>query len=103
MMEIKVTQNDDRAHFLVEGNIDSQGAEDLKGSFQGLKLSSLKEVVFDFRKVDYIGSAGIGKLLLLYKDLASNGGGIRVENLSASVLELFRELKLDTLFTISKV
>lgn len=78
------------------------GNEELKNSFQGLNLSFVKEVVLDFGKVNHIGSAGIGKLLLLYKDLATAGGNIRIENLPGALSELFRELKLHTIFTITK-
>lgn len=99
-MKIAVTQSTDSARITVEGIIDAQGAEELKGGFQGLKLSSVKEVVLDFGKVNHIGSAGIGKLLLLYKDVAIAGGNIRIENLSGFILKLFKELKLDTIFTI---
>jgi len=101
-MEMTVTQEGYRARFEISGDIDEPGAENLKRRFRELNFSMLREVSFDFRKVTHIGSAGIGKLLLFYKDLALNGGKIRIENVSESVYELFRVLKLDTIFTISK-
>jgi len=66
-----------------------------------LNISSLSQVTFDFEKVTHIGSAGIGKFLLFYKDLALKGGKIRIENVSDSIYELFNVLKLETIFTIS--
>ncbi len=101
-MEINVTQNDNRARFELKGNIDERGAEDLKRHFRSLDVSSLKEAVFDFAGVTHIGSAGIGKLLLFYKDLAVTGGKIRIENTSGTVFELFTVLKLNTIFSITK-
>lgn len=70
MMELSVVQDGDHVRFTAKGNIDERGAEDLKQRFRQLNISALKEVVFDFEGVGYIGSAGIGKLLLFYKDLA---------------------------------
>ena len=101
-MEILVNREGDLLRFEIGGVIDERGAEDIKRRFGEMNASTLKEVVFDFRKVVHIGSAGIGKLLLFYKDLAIRGGNIRIENASETVYDLLRVLKLDTLFAISK-
>ncbi|MDM8550288.1 STAS domain-containing protein [Desulfobacterales bacterium HSG2] len=100
-MEISVICDGDKALFKIEGEIDEPGAEELKSRFRELNTSSLREATFDFRNVTHIGSAGIGKLLLFYKDLALNGGDIKIENVSETIRELFSVLKLDTIFTIS--
>ncbi len=101
-MDIKATTYGDQAHFKVKGNIDERGAENLKHRFHEINASGSKEVVFDFGEVSFIGSAGIGKLLLFYKDIALNGGTMRIENLSDSVYEMFNVLKLNTIFSVSK-
>jgi len=106
-METLINQDGKRVSFLInfesgKGNIDERCAEELKKRFREMNVSSVKEVVFDFRNVNHIGSAGIGKLLLFYKDMALNGGKIRIENASETVYELFNVLKLDTIFTVSK-
>lgn len=102
-MEILATQDRDRAHLSISGSIDEEGAEELKRRFRQLDVPSLKEVVFNFGKVAYIGSAGLGKLLLFYKDVAAGGGSIKIENVSEPLYDLFTELKLQSLFTISKI
>ena len=101
-MEILVNREGELVRFEIGGVIDERGAEDIKRRFGELNTSSFKEVIFDFRKVKHIGSAGIGKLLLFYKDRAIRGGNIRIENASETVYDLLRVLKLDTLFLISK-
>jgi anti-anti-sigma factor len=100
-MECKVTQEGDRVRFEINGEIDEQGAETLKSRFRGLTATTLKEVVLDFRNVSHIGSAGIGKLLLFYKDLAVNDGALRIVNTSSTITELFQALKLNTLFNVT--
>jgi len=101
-MEVIVTRDGNQARLEIKGDIDEPGAEDLKKRFRELKISLLREVTFDFKEVSHIGSAGIGKLLLFYKDLALNGGKMGIENASETVYELFKVLKLDTIFSISK-
>jgi len=100
IMELTVRQDGSQARFVIKGDIDEPGAENLKSRFRDLDVSSLMEVSFDFKEVTHIGSAGIGKLLLFYKDLALNGGTISIQNVSPSVYELFNVLKLDTIFSI---
>ncbi len=100
-MRMEVKQDAGSATIRVEGDIDEAGAEELKKGFAGLDLGVVKEVCVDLGGVEVIGSSAIGKLLLFYKHLAQNDGRLTVRNLSPQIHELFRELKLDTLFTVS--
>lgn len=100
-MEIAIEQSNNRARLRIKGDIDEKGAESLKAEIGRIDLANLEEVVIDLREVKYIGSSGIGKILLLYKHLTANDGKLRVENASANVYELFKELKLDTIFPVT--
>ncbi len=101
-MKVSVIQQGATARFEIIGDIDEPGAAILKSKFRELNQSSLKDVILDFKKVSHIGSAGIGKLLLLYKDLAPHEIALKIVNSSSSVFELLRMVKLDTIFTISR-
>ena len=101
-MELIVTREGGQVFFEIGGDIDESGADKIKSRFRQLNTSAINEAVFDFSKVRHIGSAGIGKLLLIYKDLAINGGSLRIENASEAIYELMRVLKLDTIFKISR-
>lgn len=100
-MEVAVNQNAGRVRVTVKGDIDEKGAEALKKQLSQLDLASLLEVTIDLKEVQYIGSSGIGKILLLYKRLAAKDAKLRVENAGAGIYELFKELRLDTLFTVT--
>ena len=91
------------ATMTIKGNIDEQGAETLKQNFYSLNISVLDHVVIDMKDVNHIGSAGIGKLLLFYKDFAIKGGSISVINVSKPLFDLFQVVKLDTLMKISRI
>ncbi len=97
-----MNKTQERVVFDITGEIDEQGADKLKSAFQDLDISSVTEVVLNFSKVTHIGSAGIGKLLMLYKDVGVRGGIFQVSNVSAAIYTLLLSLKLDTVFTIQK-
>jgi len=101
-MEIAVSQHGKNACFKIIGNIDEKNAAILKGRFNELNLSTIEELTIDLQGVHRIGSSGIGKFLLFYKNLAAHGGRIRIENIPAPIYRLFVDLKLDTLFPITK-
>jgi len=97
-----VSHSSDSAIFIIKGSIDENGAQIIKSNFTKLDKTSIKTVTFDFEAVSHIGSAGIGKLLLIYKDIAINGGQIKIINPSNTIYTLFQTLKLDSVFKITK-
>jgi anti-sigma B factor antagonist len=101
-MEIVVATEPGMVRMTLSGEIDEQGAEMLKAKYREVQSPALKELILDFSRVTYIGSAGIGKLLLFYKDMALKEGGLKVINLPRAIHELFTVLKLDTVFTVLK-
>ncbi|GBC63034.1 anti-sigma factor antagonist [Desulfonema ishimotonii] len=101
-MELQIKREAERVVFYIRGDVDETGAEILEDRFRELDLSGVGEAVFDFKEVPHIGSAGIGRLLLFYKDMAINGGEIVVQNVPEPISELFEMVKLDSIFKILK-
>ena len=101
-MQIDMNQSGNQVRISVKGTIDEKGAEELKAQFQKINTATSQEVVIDCREVQHMGSSGIGKILLMYKHLATAGNKLSVINLPEDLYELFLELKLDTLFTLSR-
>jgi anti-anti-sigma factor len=102
-MEIDVNTSSRTVNMVIKGNIDEQGANDLKQSFLNLNKREIDRVIIDMQNVKHIGSAGIGKLLLFYKDFAIKGGTIILNNVSRSMYDLFKVVKLDTLMKINTI
>ncbi|MCB2190380.1 MAG: STAS domain-containing protein [Deltaproteobacteria bacterium] len=100
-MELNVVAQENQARIEIAGNIDERGAEEMKRRFLDLDLGALKEVTLDFSGVTFIGSSGIGKLLLLYKNLAPHGGTVHIDNMSKDIYTMFKVVKLDKIFQIS--
>ncbi len=99
-MEITNTSGKGRAHFTIRGDVDEKGAEKMKAEFKKQDGPGLKEAVFDFKGVTHIGSAGLGKLLLFYKSVASRGGFVKIENPSDEITGLLKQLKLDAILKV---
>jgi len=103
-MELKVASNKDQVNISIAGSIDEIGAEDLEKCFNKLDPHSVHEVIINFRHLDYIGSAGIGTLLLLYKKLAFNNGKIIINEIPKQIYDLMmHDMNLGQLFTLKSI
>lgn len=98
-MELEVKIAGSRADFELAGHVDERGSTELKTRYKSLDFSVVKEIYIDLTRVTHIGSAGIGKLLLFYKDVAVRGGTISVKA-GGETYDLLVELRLDTLFNV---
>ena len=99
-MDVKMTVEGKETLMAVSGSVDIPGAERLKKSLTKVLESESKEITIDFEEVNFIGSSGIGKLLLFYKNFTAKGGRIKIINLNKEITMLFKAIKLDKLFNI---
>ncbi len=102
-MEITVNREKDHTCFVIKGELDEEGANILDKCFRELDKSSLDQLVLDFKEVDYIGSSGIGELILLYKEVATSGAEMRIKNVVKDIYDLLLEVNIDTVMAISKI
>lgn len=101
-MNITATRDNQIARLVIQGEIDELAAEELKKRLRDVALSAPQRVEIDFAGVNHIGSAGIGKLLVFYKDLAIHGAVLSLVRVPTPIYHLFREMKLDSIFAISE-
>jgi anti-anti-sigma factor len=99
-MNTNVKKDGDKTTLLLSGSIDIPGAENLKKILNQIVDDGPKEVIIDFEEVSFIGSSGIGKLLLFYKNFTSKGAKVKIININKEIKALFKAIKLDTLFNI---
>jgi anti-anti-sigma factor len=101
-MELNFNRNNGQVTITIIGAVDNDSAEELKVQFQDLLKHPFEEAVFDLSFVPFITSSGIGKFLIFYKNLSSNGRKMRVKGINDNLFELFKSIKLDQLFPIEK-
>lgn len=99
-MNIKVAKEENKTTVYLSGSVDIPGAESLKKALNQIADDNPREVVIDFEEVNFIGSSGIGKLLLFYKKFTAKGGKVSIINLNKEISALFKAIKLDKLFNI---
>lgn len=101
-MNTQIARNGQLTTITIQGDIDETGAEDIKRIFRDVGSSNAQQVSIDLKGVSHIGSSGIGKLLVFYKDLAIRGGALSLIHVPPAIALLMREMKLDTLFSITE-
>lgn len=100
-MEVVIKQKDCDVIAEITGEIDNFAAEKLQVEMAKIVKLRPKNVVLDLKNVPTIGSSGIGKILYLYKELNKNKASFAIKGLHANLVEIFKSLKLEKLFSIS--
>ena len=99
-MDIKTRVDGNKTRVSLSGAIDIPGAETLKTSLDPIIAGHCTELTLDFAGVNFIGSSGIGKLLMIYKDFTASGGRMSIINVNKEIAMVFQDAKLDKLFNI---
>ena len=72
-----------------EGDISSASKDAVIGSYQGLSKATVKTVLLDFTKVEYINSSGIALVIQLLMEAANSGQKVLAFGLSAHFQKVF--------------
>lgn len=101
-MNITTTREGHLVRVALQGEVDELAAEELKRQLRDVALTAPQRVEINFAGVTHIGSAGIGKLLVFYKDLAIHGAILALVRVPTPIYHLLREMKLDSIFSITE-
>lgn len=96
-MDVKLSEKEGVAVYLVNGEINISTSPDLKKQFE---KQSFKKIVVDLEKVNYIDSSGLATLVEILKKTKLQGGSLALASMSDKVRSLFEITKLDKLFSI---
>jgi anti-anti-sigma factor len=100
-MEIKVRIDNKTAYLIINGEINSKATSQLSECFKEIMGNvSIYNVNLNLKKVVNISSAGIGKILKLFKYLNNKGGSMKVQGISKELCKLFKEIHLDKIMPI---
>ena len=97
-MQINKTIENDKLTVALEGRLDTLTAPQLDAEIQG-KLDGVKSLVFDFKKLDYISSAGL-RILLMAQKVMNKQGTMVVKNDSSEIKEIFEVTGFCDILTI---
>jgi anti-anti-sigma factor len=72
-----------------EGDISSTSKEAVIGSYQGLSKTTVKTILLDFTKVEYINSSGIALVIQVLMEAANSGQKVAAFGLSPHFQKVF--------------
>ena len=85
-------------------NISSLAEDEVQEQWEDIKSKveqrEVKDIVFDFEKVNYFGSSMLEAMLYLWKQVSPSNGRVVVCNVSETAHEILRVSKFDTLWPI---
>ncbi len=87
-MEIIKTLNNDELVITLKGELNSATAPELEDVVKD-SLYGIKTLIFEFKELNYISSAGLRILLVAQKTLEKNNGRMIVRHPNESVMDVF--------------
>ena len=92
MLEVKITENE----ILLIGRFDASQEKKALEIFREINESH----IVNFKKLEYISSAGLSVLLETQKRLEQNGRELTLINMNDHIHDVFKFAGFDTIFTI---
>ena len=100
-MDVCVTMQDDQtAVLVVTGRVDASNYTGLQAAVDALD-KSVERIVFDFRDVEYVSSAGLRVLLSVHKKLMKLDG-MKLINVNDAVNDVFEVTGFDEILNYEK-
>ena len=89
-MDIESTCSGSVLHVRLSGRLDAYGANQLNDALSASVSEKAQALLLDFSAVNYLSSAGIRVLLMLYKDLKIHSGVLALANLQPYCMDVIR-------------
>ena len=97
-MEIIKQQDGEKLNIQLVGRLDTTTAPELENELNSA-LIGVKELCFDFIKLDYISSAGL-RVLLAAQKIMNNQGSMKISNVASEIMEVFEITGFTDILTI---
>ena len=97
-MEIAKTQENTKLTLTVSGRLDTTTSPKLEAELNAA-IAGVTELVFDFKDLDYISSAGLRILLTAQKAMAKQGT-MKIVHVNETVMEVFEITGFADILTI---
>jgi anti-anti-sigma factor len=84
----------DKCHVRVAGDLTAATVPQLQPALKQALAGGVVEVIFDLAKTVMLDSSGIGLLIAAYTSLTRRHGRVRVEHVSAEILQMLQSMRL---------
>ena len=99
-MKIMVDTNDEMTVVILEGELNVDDSIQLRNSFMKMLKEGAREVMVDFEKVSFVGSAGLATLIEMMQLLIKAGGKLGCCHINNNIRGLFEITKIHKLIAI---
>ena len=100
-MDVTKKQNGSELLLELSGSIDSGTSPELNAVIEQ-SLKGINSLILDFKKIDYISSAGLRVLLATFKTLSGRGGNMIIRYPNQNVMDIFTMTGFDNILTIEQ-
>ncbi len=100
-LSMKASAQGDVVIVHLSGALDATTSPALDAAIKKLIGEGRKKIVVEMTALTFIASAGLGLLAALRKQLKTAGGDLRIAAPTAAVLDVFKLLSFDKVFSIS--
>ncbi len=100
-MDIVTRKEGNVTKISITGAVDTESAEKLRNELNSIVKNKPQNVVMDLSQVPTIGSSGIGKILIFFKEIDKNNATFEIKGIHENLFNIFKSIKLDKLFPIS--
>ncbi len=98
-MKINVNIEDKIVIITIEGSIDSKTTGELQSKVME-SISDTDNVILDMSKVDFVSSAGLRVLLMVYRQIKSQNGKVVLVGVSEEIIDVITMTGFINFFTI---
>lgn len=98
-MEINNKLDGNTLNLEIVGRLDTTTAPTLEAELKKSVSDDVKELVFDFAKLEYISSAGL-RVLLAAQKVMNAQGAMKIKNVSSEIMEIFEVTGFSDILTI---
>lgn len=98
-MEINSKLDANTLNLVLVGRLDTTTAPTLEAELKKSVTDDVKELIFDFSKLEYISSAGL-RVLLAAQKVMNAQGTMKIKNVSEEIMEIFDVTGFTDILTI---
>lgn len=101
-MEIALSSHDRTITATVRGMATEPDGPEIKQCFNQIVESPQRTVLLDFSHVPMMTSAGIGKLIMLHKNLKAQKRDLKINAIYKDLYAMFSSINLDKMITLNR-
>ena len=102
-MKIKVEGENGKIIVRLIGDVFVEQGDELMSAFNSILQKEPNSIIIDMSELKSISSSGIGKIVMLYKQMNKKGGKIKIVGVNDTILQIFKIVKLDNLMEIESL